>query len=308
MSNKKKLFQLAVSLVILTVLFFSIDLDELSKININSSIYIIFGIFGMLFLSIGTRALRWQIIYNSQAYDLKFSFWSSFRYVLIGSALNIITPAGSGDVLKSYYIFKDTGAKESAIAVSLFDKLVAIASIGFLGIYAYGQTLSPIYLSAAVISPIPLIVMEMGVLFREKSFLQAVINFIARKIKRLDFHQLLEFMSFSLKTKTVSLAISLCGWIATYILLFLCFILVGSEQLTIENALVEGSILTLGRLFPFTFSGLGSDEAIMIFLFQKYQITSAIILSGALIYRLILIFVPAMAGLVIIQKKAIGKT
>ena len=58
--------------------------------------------------------------------------------------------------------------------------------------------------------------------------------------------------------------------------------------------MVESPLITLARLFPFTLNGLGTDEGVMMFLFHGDENR---ILAGALIYRLILILVPALVGL-----------
>ena len=302
MKNKKKLLQLLISIIILLVLILSIDFDGLSQISFQGSPAIVLGIFGLLILSLGSRALRWQIIFNSKKESQRFSFLFSFRYLLIGSALNLIAPASSGDVFKSYYIFKDTGVKEHAVAVSIYDKLIAIASIGFLGVYAFVQSSSILYLIAAIASLMPLAIIEGFVFFRDSEYATRILSFVDLKLKKIDLYKILGYMSYSLEIKTISLIISLFGWICTYILLFLCFRTVGIDTLNVETFLMEGSILTVGRLFPFTLNGIGSDEALMVFLFLKYDILSGLILSGAIIYRLIVIFVPALFGIFLIQK------
>ncbi len=59
-------------------------------------------------------------------------------------------------------------------------------------------------------------------------------------------------------------------------------------------------ILTLGRLFPFTLNGLGSDEALIVFLFKANEIAGPLALSAAIIYKLFLIILPGLIGFLVI--------
>ena len=88
---------------------------------------------------------------KSGADGISITFWDSFKITLVGLALNIISPAGSGDVLKSYYGYQWTGVKERMVAVSLYDKLIAILSLGLIAVVGFLYSFSLSYLIAASI-------------------------------------------------------------------------------------------------------------------------------------------------------------
>ncbi len=56
-------------------------------------------------------------------------------------------------------------------------------------------------------------------------------------------------------------------------------------------------LLTLIRLFPFTLSGIGSDEAALCYFFSRAGASLEEILAAALLYRFFTLILPGIAGL-----------
>tara|TARA_B110001452_G_C15234033_1_gene427315 strand:+ start:1924 stop:2616 length:693 start_codon:yes stop_codon:yes gene_type:complete len=225
----------------------------------------------------------------------------SIQLFFIGQSLNIILPAGAGDVAKGYYGYKITGIKEKMFAISLVDKLIAIGSILFITPFASYYFHNYTIIFAGVLSMLPFFILYKFDTLKKYDIFNVPYNYLSKKIKKINLPLLITYSKIATKKILFAFSLSIIAWILTYILLYFCFKIVG---LSIDIKIVICSIplLTLARLFPFTLNGIGSDEALIIFLFATNELSREPILIAALLYRLILMFLPALVGLVFIFK------
>lgn len=293
MNSKKSLF-VTIKVIVSTglLLFFLslINFETLDLSKINFSIEVISIVFILFFLTFWIRAIRWKIIVNDEMFkdEKKVSLSNSIKFLFIGTYLNLFLPSGSGDVLKGFFASKSLGNKHRMYLSSIFDKTIAIASLFFISIYSYLFSGNFQILLAGILSLVPFGV----IIYRQKIFqLKSMPKLIKNKISSVinDYDQL--------KTKTIiqSFSLSITGWISTYVILYFCYELV-SIKIPIEAIFVQAPLLTLGRLFPFTLNGIGSDEAILSFVFKDYYSDFGIFLIGSLLFRLVLIIIPAIMG------------
>jgi glycosyltransferase 2 family protein len=285
--------KIILAITILAILFWSIDTSSFNEIKVNwlslDSVIVLF----LLILSLLPRALRWQYLMNDGIVE-KVSISNSFRFLLVGSALNLVMPAGAGDVAKSYFGYKWTGIKERMVSVSLYDKLVAIASLAILSLYALVSTKNILFLGAAA-SIVPwLIIQNYNVLIKWKWF-DKLNNWGSSKIKMFDLAKLRSNLTFSSHIIFTAFVLSTLGWLLDYTLLYFCFQWV-EANINLTEVFYNGPLLTLGRLFPFTLNGIGSDESIMIFVFSGITDSSKILVA-ALLYRFIIMILPALPGI-----------
>ncbi|MBU0764624.1 MAG: flippase-like domain-containing protein, partial [Bacteroidetes bacterium] len=127
-SKRAILFQLFISVLILALLVSQFSFSDLSHIELRTTTGIYLLVFCTLILSLTFRAFRWYLIMNDMV--RRVSFFPALKLLFIGQSLNIVLPAGTGDLFKSYYGYKWTGIRERMLTVSLFDKTIAIASAG----------------------------------------------------------------------------------------------------------------------------------------------------------------------------------
>lgn len=296
----KTAIKIGFSILILGMLFSFFDFSEVNYKNIIITPLQGLYIFLLLIVSLSVRAWRWQIIINENRKE-KFSFFFSLKFLFIGSTLNIVLPAGGGDIAKSYFAYKEGGNKEDMLVSSIYDKLIAIASMFFLSIYAYTYTQNIWIFVAGVVASIPWALVHLFPYFSKISVINKVTEFINSKTKRIDIITFLAGFHFRLPTIFFSFILSIIGWVFTYFLLYYCFLISGLQDITINEVLKYSPILTLARLFPLTFNGIGSDEAVITFLFKNYN--SQLILLGSIVYRVIVLFIPALIGLFFINRK-----
>lgn len=128
----KFIFQIALSLTIAVILLLQLNVKDFAQQFSQISLPVFAVILVTLIPSILFRAWRWKLLYEDQNHSIKLS--ESTSLLLTGLSLNLILPASTGDIVKSYFGYKWSGVKERMLSISLLDKVIALASIALLGI------------------------------------------------------------------------------------------------------------------------------------------------------------------------------
>jgi uncharacterized membrane protein YbhN (UPF0104 family) len=239
------------------------------------------------------RALRWKLLFDSPAGKIPLT--GSLKLLFAGLGLNLFLPAGSGDVLKAYLGYRWTGVKERMLSVSLADKLIALASVSLLGLFACAGGGDKRLAAASILAALPLVVMF------ALARLGSVPRFIEKRLEnRFDLAIFSEHIRSHKNLLLLAAGLSVCGWLVTYFQLFLCFRMADAD-VRLVSVLAAAPLLTIARLFPFALNGLGTDETVIAFLFGSAGATNEQALIAALLYRLILIIIPGLAGLCVIN-------
>lgn len=299
MKEKFNFFKLIISGIIVVLISISTDWQSLfnTKLNIKSSGVILF--FFLFWSSIFFRTFKWHMLFCDKSNRIKFK--DSLRLYFIGQSLNILLPSGTGEIAKSYYGFKMTGIKERMIAVSLLDKLIAIGSVVFITPIAFYYSNNYLILIAGFLSLFPVFFVLYLNFFRKYRLINGALNFISNRIKKINIELFILNLNLPTRKIFISFIISIIAFFITYTMLFLCFKSVGLS-ISFLNILCSIPFLILGRVFPFTLNGIGSDEALIIFLFSYNSSSHEAILLGALLFRLILMILPALIGLIFVIK------
>jgi uncharacterized protein (TIRG00374 family) len=218
----------------------------------------------------------------------------------VGVALNNILPASSGDIVKAYFGYKWLGIKERMTFVSILDKLIALSSISFLGIFSsiyYGNL---IYFSLSLFPSLPFFLF----LLLNNSFLSKNWFLPFKKVlSKIHIEKYLQEVDISISLMIYCFFLSIIGWLFSFTILWFSFIMVSSD-IAISYVFMVSPILLIVRLFPLTINGLGTDEAVIIYLFSVSGVTPEQSIIASLIYRFILLVFPGIFGIpILISKK-----
>lgn len=296
--TKNNLIKVAVSALLLLVLFLTVDfnlfLESILKIN-----YIFIIALIILPFSIFLRAWRWRLLINREQPHV--SYKEAYDLTLVGVALNIFLPASMGDVAKSYYGYKWHGLKEEMLSSSILDKFIALLSIFIIG------TISSLWMGFYIYAIISLILcFMMGFLiFLPKiipwTYLSKIFHFFVRV--DLDDNKMLEYFSVSSELKTKAILISFLGWIVSYVQFYLVC-LSFNVQVSFLYILAIAPLINLAVIFPLTLNGLGSGEVMVVYLLGLVGISSSTALAISLFYSQVLTtLVPGIFGFIKIIKK-----
>lgn len=303
MRKKNILFilKILISILILVIIINSVDLVQLKNIILSLKYKYLFFAATIIPISLFIRVYRWFYLMNYGQNKKLVSLKMAINITLVGVALNIFMPAQSGDIAKSYFGFRWSGIKERMVSISLYDKIFGISSIAFLGIFSgifYGNYYFSLF---SLLAFIPFLIIF--VIKKNKTVLKFLYKLSNKFLKRkIDLSEIINNFNFDKSLLIKSFLISILGWLFSYTVLWLSFKMI-SVNPTLLFIFMVSPILTLGRLFPFTLNGIGSDEAIIVFIFKSINITTVQSFSAALIYRIILLVIPGLIGLLIIILK-----
>jgi uncharacterized protein (TIRG00374 family) len=302
MQKKQKLkflFQIVVSLAIAVVLLFHLDLKEFSERFAAISWPVLGVIILSLIPALLARGYRWKLLFDNQTNIIKLT--DSMALLFVGAALNLVLPASTGDIAKSYFGYKWSGVKERMLSVSLLDKVIALASVSILGIPCalYHGELLYAGLSTLVLLPAFLLLL-LPILIKHAPFCRGLFEWATKVIRnKFDFSKAVEQVNPGAGKLAVALMLSVAGWLVTYLEMYLCFRAVG-VRIPLFYVFSVAPLLTLVRLFPFTLSGVGSDEAAMWYFFSRAGAELEGILAGAFIFRLAILILPGIVGLFVL--------
>ncbi len=237
------------------------------------------------------RAMRWSAIIQKGGVNVR--LWSLYRLSLVGVALNFIVPAGGGEIARSYYGYRETGLKEEMLSSSLADKLMALFSVFLLGI---SSALLVGFHQYAWISLAGLAVCGFF-LFLPKyapwGMVEALLKIV--RVRDLSRERLEACFALSGRLIGLTLAISIIGWAITYLQFYL-ICLACSAQVSIVYAYALAPLIILARMFPFTFSGFGSQELVVIYTLGQVGVDSASAVSVSLLFSLVFLVIPGVFG------------
>ncbi|MHC5060296.1 MAG: lysylphosphatidylglycerol synthase transmembrane domain-containing protein [Planctomycetota bacterium] len=292
-----KLFsQIAISLAIAVILLVHMDIRQFCR-QFHEVSWPLLGVIILLLVpSVLLRACRWKLLFDDKSHRI--GLGGSMTMLLVGMALNLVLPASSGDIAKSYFGYKWSGVKERMLSVSLLDKVIALASISILGIPCalLGGELLYAALSVLVLLPALVLIVLPG-LIKNVPFCRKLFDGATKVVKKkLDFLKIVEEVSLNKGKLAVALALSVAGWLVTYFQMYLCFRAVG-VKIPLFYVFSVAPLLTLVRLFPFTLSGVGSDEVALAYFFTRSGVSLELIIAGALVYRFFTIIILGLAGL-----------
>jgi glycosyltransferase 2 family protein len=298
---KKKLknqntIKIIISLLILIILFkfinFNLILNSFKSVN---NLFLIVLI--LIPVNIFLRAWRFMVILNKDKKVI--SIKDSLYLNLAGIALNLFMPANSGDIAKSYYGYRWHGLKEEMLSSSIFDKFIALFSIFVIGsITAFLLNLYSLSLFSIILS-----LMLATTIFYPEIMPWSFLNKLISKFLsiNLDKEKLAKSFSITYKIKLKTFIISLFAYFILY-LQFYVLCLSFSINITFIYILAVAPLMNLAGLFPFTLNGLGSGEAVTIYLFSLINISPTMSLLVSLLSQVVNAIIPGIIGFLIIIK------
>jgi uncharacterized protein (TIRG00374 family) len=291
-----RVLRYGVSLAIVALLIVYVDWRLLLDAFIQARLAILCLAIVVVAISLWIRAIRWKILLASST---RIAIIDLFWLGLTGITLNVVLPASLGDVAKAYYAYRRTGLKEEVLSTAVLDKLLGLLSVFLLGTFAalsrnlsaYVYVTAPLALAFFVLSFFPQVVP-----WRLLERLQV------RVLKnRLLIGKLRSAFSVHLSQRIGCLLVSFVGWLVTSLIFYL-LCLAFSVQISYLYVVALAPLLTIARLVPITVSGLGTQEALIIYLFSQAGISATSALVVSLSFTVITTFLPGLVGLLVIWR------
>ncbi|MBI5681013.1 MAG: flippase-like domain-containing protein [Methanobacterium sp.] len=295
--KNKNIVKIAISLLIIIFLLKFVDFQLFFQ-SIKNINYLILFALALIPFGILLRAWRWMIILNK---DKKLiSIKDSCYLNLAGMALNIFLPGSSGDIAKSYYGYKWHGFKEEMLSSSILDKIMALFSLFILGsITAFVIKLYFLSIFSVIVTALLYLI-----IFYPKIVPWNLLNKVFSLFIKvnLDEKKLASSFTVSNKIKLKVLLISLFAWIMLYFQFYL-ICLSFSAEINFIYILAVAPLMNIAVLIPFTINGLGSLEAVTMYLFSLINISPTLAILVSLTSQILYTVIPGIFGFIILLKK-----
>jgi len=274
-------------LIILFVILLKIDLfflkDEILKTNLTFLFFAILLNIPHLFI----KSFRWNFLLMQQ--KINYSPVQSFMIYMSSLYIGFITPGRFGEFVKTLYLKADKGISlskgfSSVLVDRLFD-LYLLIILGFIGIWQFDVLgkLSNIFIIFSIIVIVsPLIMLNKKLMEKLISLLYnfAVVKKIKSKIEE-SFESFYNGLHTLISRKLLVSGLLTC---LGYLMFFIqCYLIVMAMGLPINFITITlfMAISNLISFIPFSISGLGIREAILIFLFSLIGLEPELAVSYA---------------------------
>jgi len=289
------ILKLVISIIILFFLFRYANLPLIVANLKRLNVWLFLVNFLILPFSILIRSYRWTLILNND--ERKITLYDSFILSWIGLALNLVLPASTGEVARAYYGYKKLGIKEEMLSSSLTDKLV-----GLIAIFVVGGISSAVFglYQVALLSLIVVTIFSIFV-YVPRAVPWGILNKLLDRFFKFqfDYHKLIDGATMSFNVKVSTMTLSLIAWVIT----FFQFFLVGrmfAVDVSFLYVLAVAPIIAIAKVFPLTLSGLGSQEAIVVYLFGLTGIKASSALLVSLFFSFYYVVIPGLIGYLLI--------
>src|SRR3989344_4383360 len=271
----------------------------LSRVDISKVISILSGInpyifslaLALVFLLIALKAFKWKLILKS--IGGKITFTDSLKFYFIGLFISNITPGKVGDFAKALYIRHNTRLP-AGIASVFVDRLMDIGILLFFCaisvswfIYRYHLTIIP---PEAVAVAVLGFLAALAVFLREKylkAFLRPLFHVLVPERHKenvsamfSDFFSAVKSVKRSPVVFVSALVLGVAIWLLGAAVFYLTAISLSIWQ-PMHVMFMVYPLMALADLLPISFSGIGTRDAILIFLFSFFSMgaESAVSLS-----------------------------
>jgi len=282
--------QLTLSIVLVVVAYRMVPATEVSRALSQARPGPLVLAFLLMPFAVGMRAWRWH--YILKRHGLSIPPRVVVRITFIGHAYNLLLPGSLGDIVRSYYGWRDWGNKEVMLTSSVSDKVVALQTLCLLGVPA---ALAVRQYELAALSGALLLVLSVF-LARPEALPWSTLARLFERVTRRQLDVPLMLHGFRMDTRTFlgTVALSLVGWLVTNMMYYLTW-LAFSDHVSVLMAFAVAPILNVARMLPITISGIGSVELLSASLLGSAVGRSEAVM-GAVAVNLALVVAPGLIG------------
>ena len=322
--NKKSVFFLGISVLILAIMLWLVGIDDVIVALAVAKLELIALAIAVQVFTYGLYTLRWQILNNLA--DIDTSFKKLFPMILVGLAVNNITPSGrgGGEPVRAYILAKEdnypmqetfaTVVADRALDTFPFVVLAVITIIGMTFYFSFDLWLL-IVMILAVIAIVALLAMIIYMSINPK-FGKRVDGWIIKLVRRfykknseelenkihaviLDFQNTMKVVISSKKVTYYALPLSFVIWLFEILRVYIVFLAFGAtvSPIIIGEVFIIASLVGMVPLLP---GGLGAVDGIMVVFYSVAGISASVSAAATVIERLISFWMATILGMVIL--------
>ncbi len=303
MRNKSLIIRLVISSVLIIVLLYRIDINQILIVLKTASPVGLAAAFLFYLFTYVVIAARWASILYFQGHHFKFT--RLFSYYLIGFFFNNFVPTGiGGDVVRCIYISKGSKAPEFFTSSVIVERILGLIATTLIAVLALPFSDFPVNIRWAVV----VIGICIWALFfilisptgnRQIKRLTSIIP--GKKIKEFAGEVIHSFSLF----RAISLLVGFILSLAYQVSLILYFYLVGQAlhiDLSVWNYLAFLPIVWIVGLLPITINAIGVREAGFSWMFSALGEDPSLGFSNSIIGFLLAVIASLCGGILFVWK------
>ena len=304
MSFIKRIIQILVSLGLLSYLIYLTDLNTLKNNFRQINIFYCLLCFIFIYLGLFLSSTRWMLIFRRFGYRI--NSFESFIIYWLGSFYNNFLPTSvGGDGFRAIFLIRrKKSPSKSVLGSILLERGTGLLSIGCINI-----ALAPMFFqnisSSSSFFFLESVVFCFSVLLLLVFLFHRIIYRVAEKLFRSwtiwrKFVEFLDFLttSLSLVDILVTLALSLLFYAEITIANFFLFKAIGVGSVSLLFILFAISINSVLGVLPISFNSIGITEALFVFLYTSYGISSDLAILMVILGRFLPLIATSFAGLI----------
>ena len=301
----------SIGLIILAVILYHVDLYEVwRQLKVSDPLFIAAAII-LILPQVALRAYRWQQMLALE--DINCPFRLALSFYFAGIYIGLMTPGRLGEMAKAFFLKKRNLASfsqtlPSIIADRCFDLyfliIVAAISLYFLGLGV--KSLSAGVLITLIVGGAPWLLIFIWRSGRLSNWIGTVIADRWGDKWSGSFESSRGVVERLVSTRvTYMMALTIASYGVYFLQTWLIACSVGLELNFTTVAMVVSIAILIGYV-PITIAGLGTRDAVFIYLFEQFGVSVTSALSFAFIYNLI--YIVCMGGVSALFWLAIPRT
>ena len=288
----KTIVKLLVSILILAVLFSSVNVDELKTVVSQANVWLLLLALGLVLSIRGIMALRWQIVLR--LYGRFPKFLNLLSIVFMSNSIGHLLPGGGVDVVRSYQLAKDEGVVTEVAASVFVDRVVGLFSMLLIAFVAsivavYTSDLSQVYVY---------VVSVMLVGFSVLYFLRGILNGVKfdeltsiKPLKKLlvAIGKFVVLLGNVPLPGSVVLKLLLLSFLVQFIRILIFYSIFTALGIHLDLALfvVFVPLLFIVMLMPISIGGLGVREGALFLFLSPYGASLEVCTAAGLLFHLL---------------------
>lgn len=306
-----------IGIILFAFILLNIDvgkvLTHLSEANLS---LIFLAIIVVFFITI-LKGIKWKLLVN--AHELNFSTIDCIKTFCIGFFLGVVTPGRIGDFSRAAYLKKKGNSFFQGISSIVFDRIIDIAILlvlSIVAVFVFAQFFHKDIISLPLLAIIFVIFIAVCIIALKKNlsriFLKPLAFLIPMQYKSLIKNSMDSFYNGVAKAKQKKLLIILAAfigivtWLLSIFGAFLVLIALNIQQIPMLFVFVIVPIITLLEILPISFSGIGTRDAALVFLFSFFGASAEQAVAYSLIYLFSGYFFVALLGAIFFMQNPIS--
>jgi hypothetical protein len=292
----KKVISITVSAALCFVVYYSIDVDNISALAARTEPKYI-GLFFLLMVpQLLLASLRWWWLAKSIA-QVDISASTAFGHVLGSYSANLIIPGKLGEFFRSFWL--NTDDRPLGVFLVFFEKILDVTAILIILEVAllieHPMSLELLISSKGLaLAGTSLILIILLIITYQKQRLEKLVSFVlSKKLPMLNL-QSLRNMKIDLPKGISFLISSLILWLVQIFQFVVMFTMLG-VSIPIDSVYAGSSLALLAGALPLTIGGIGSRDAALMWYFSP-SIEPEVILGIAML-SLLRVIIPGVIGI-----------